>query len=143
MIKSLRHVGIVVQDLEKAKKFWCEILDFSVVRQLEEEGPHIDAMMGLKDVKVTTLKLAAIDGSLIELLYFSSHPDMPSWNGSPFSTGITHIAFTVKEMEKFLKKLMSNGVKIPGRPQRSPDGKVNVIYVTLPDKVILELVEER
>ncbi len=142
MIKALRHVGIVVQDIEKAQKFWCDVLDFKVLRRLEEKGPYIDAMMGLDNVTVTTLKLCAIDGSIIELLHFSSHDDEPIWSGNPFSTGITHVAFTVSNIDKMLVKLLSNGVKAPSEPQISPDGKVRVIYVTLPDGVILELVEE-
>ena len=100
MITSLRHVGLVVNDLEAALKFWCGAMGFVVTRQMEEFGPHIDAMMGLQDVRVTTSKLSAPDGNILELLSFHSHPDKTHWAGQPYSTGLTHIALTVSDLNE-------------------------------------------
>ena len=141
MTVEIRHVGLVVADLEQSLKFWCEALGFMVLRQMEESGPHIDAMMGLKDVRVTTAKLVAPDGNLLELLYFHSHPDKPRWPGKPYSTGFTHIALTVKDLDETLRRLEQFGTSIPAEPQLSPDGQVKVIYATGPEGVLLELVE--
>lgn len=141
MINAIRHTGLVVADLERALHFWSDVLGFKVVTQMDESGPHIDAMMGLKDVRVTTAKLAAHDGNLIELLHFHSHPDQPRWNGSPYSTGFTHIALTVVDLDKLVSKLTQEGVNFPAKPQFSPDGKVRVIYAQGPEGVLLELVE--
>lgn len=141
MITAIRHVGLVVADLDQSLKFWCDAMGFVISRQMEESGPHIDAMMGLKDVRVTTAKLAAPDGNLLELLCFHSHPDKPSWAGKPFSTGFTHIALTVKDLDETLHRLEQFGTSIPAEPQLSPDGQVKVIYATGPEGVLLELVE--
>lgn len=142
MIINLRHVGLVVTDLEKAKKFWCELLDFKVEKEMEESGPHIDLMMGLESVSVTTAKLRAPDNSMLELLYFKSHPDKPNWDGTPFSTGLTHISMTVKDLLGSYKTLSEAGVTFPAPPQYSPDGSVKVIYAKGPEGILLELVEE-
>ena len=141
MISAIRHTGLVVADLERALHFWCDVLGFKVMKQMEESGPHIDAMMGLKDVRVTTAKLAAPDGNLIELLCFHSHADQPRWNGSPHSTGFTHIALTVDDLDILVLKLSEEGVGFPAPPQYSPDGSVKVIYAQGPEGVLLELVE--
>jgi len=141
MIEAIRHVGIVVSNLEKALSFWCDVLGFKAVRQMAEAGPQIDAMMGLTDVQVTTVKLAAEDGSMVELLKFHSHPDKDTWTGTPFSTGITHIALTVSDMDKAVREMKNAGVRFPADPQFSSDGKVKVIYASAPDRVLLELVE--
>lgn len=141
MITAIRHAGLVVADLEQSLKFWCDGMGFIVSRLMEESGPHIDAMMGLKEVRVTTAKLAAPDGSLLELLCFHSHPDKPRWSGKPYSTGFTHIALTVKDLDETLRRLKQFGASIPAQPQRSLDGKVKVIYATGPEGVLLELVE--
>jgi catechol 2,3-dioxygenase-like lactoylglutathione lyase family enzyme len=141
MITAIRHVGLVVDDLEKSLKFWCETMGFLVSRQVEESGPHIDAMLGLKDVRVTTAKLAAPDGNLLELLCFHSHPDKPQWEGRPYSTGFTHIALTVQDLDETCRRLQQAGVTFPAEPQRSPDGGAVVIYATGPEGVLLELVE--
>ena len=141
MITAIRHVGLVVADLEKSLKFWCETMGFVVSRQMEESGPHIDVMMGLKDVRVTTAKLAAPDGNLLELLCFHSHPDKQRWEGRPYSTGFTHIALTVKDLKETLHRLKLVGTSGPAEPQLSPDGQVKVIYASGPEGVLLELVE--
>ena len=141
MIKAIRHTGIVVADFERALHFWRDVLGFSVVKQMDESGPHIDAMMGLQDVRVTTAKLAAPDGSLIELLSFHSHPDKPKWLGHPYSTGLTHIALTVQNLDELVEPLAREGVIFPARPQYSPDGYAKVIYAQGPEGLLLELVE--
>ncbi len=141
MIAAIRHVGLVVADLEKSLKFWCDAMGFVVSRQMEESGAHIDAMMGLKDVRLTTAKLAAPDGNILELLCFHSHPDKPRWSGRPYSTGFTHIALTVKDLDETCRHLKQVGVTFPAEPQISPDGVAKVIYATGPEGVLLELVE--
>ena len=141
MITAIRHVGLVVADLENSLSFWCDTMGFVVSRQMEESGPHIDAMMGMKDVRVTTAKLAAPDGNLLELLYFHSHWDKPQWEGKPYSTGLTHIALTVQDLDETLRRLKLVGVSVPAEPQFSLDGKVRVIYAAGPEGILLELVE--
>ena len=141
MITQIRHTGLVVADLEAALHFWRDLLGFTVLRQMEESGPHIDAMMGLKDVRLTTSKLTAPDGGMIELLYFHTHPDRPTWIGMPHSTGFTHLALTVKDIFSLCAKLAEVGVTFFAQPQRSSDGKVLVTYCRGPEGVLLELVE--
>lgn len=141
MITNIRHTGLVVTNLEQALHFWCEVLGFTVAKQMDESGPHIDAMMGLTDVRVTTAKLSAPDGNLIELLFFHSHPDKQLWQGTPYSTGFTHIAMTVDDLDSTCEKLVKNGVKFNAPPQLSPDGYAKVTYGRGPDGVLLELVE--
>lgn len=141
MITAIRHTGLVVADLDRAKHFWCDVLGFKVFRHMEESGSHIDAMMGLKDVRLTTTKLIAPDGGMIELLYFHSHSDLPSWNGTPYSTGFTHVAMTVKDIASLYEKLVKLGLSFSAPPQRSPDGNVLVTYCRGPEGVLLELVE--
>ena len=141
MIRAIRHTGLVVADLDRALHFWCDVLGFRVERQMYELGPHIDAMMGLKDVRVTTVKMTAPEGGMIELLHFQSHPDLPRWHGKPYSTGFTHIAMTVGDLDDVYIKLSAAGAKFPAPPQYSPDGKVKVIYCKGPEDVLLEFVE--
>lgn len=141
MITQIRHTGLVVANLKGALHFWCDILGFRVVRQMDESGPHIDAMMGLKGTLVTTVKLAAPDERIIELLHFQSHPDRPAWIGTPYSTGFTHIAMTVDNLDATCEKLKQVGVSFEAPPQRSPDGGVKVTYGKGPEGVLLELVE--
>jgi catechol 2,3-dioxygenase-like lactoylglutathione lyase family enzyme len=141
MISRIRHTGLVVADLDRALTFWRDVLGFEEVRRLEEAGPHIDAMMGLTGVQVTTVKLAARDGNLVELLKFHSHPEHPEWRGTPYSTGFTHIALEVDDVSAMCQRLAAAGVTFNAPPQRSPDGRVDVTYCRGPEGVLLELVQ--
>jgi catechol 2,3-dioxygenase-like lactoylglutathione lyase family enzyme len=141
LITEIRHVGIVVVDLERALSFWCDALGFRLHKRMDESGSYIDAMMGLEDVRVTTVKLQAPDGNLVELLHFRSHPDRPSWNGNPCSTGLTHLALTVDDLDSECRRLSDAGVTFDAPPQPSPDGYAKVTYGRGPEGILLELVE--
>ena len=73
MITNIRHTGITVHNLEKTMKFFIDVLGFKL--KMNEHGSYIDNMLGLEKVKVTTAKLKAPDGSLIELLKFKNYKD--------------------------------------------------------------------
>jgi len=141
MINQIRHTGLVVADLEAALSFWRDLLGFNIDKQMDESGTHIDAMMGLKNVEVTTVKMSAPQGGVIELLHFKSHPDVKKWHGKPYSTGFTHLALCVKNLDECYQKLSDAGFIFPAPPQYSPDGAVKVIYCQGPEGVLLELVE--
>ena len=141
MISAIRHTGLVVSNMERALHFWCDVLGFSLAKKMEEFGPHMDAILGLKDVRVTTAKLTAPDNNMIELLCFHSHPDKSCWEGKTNSIGFTHIALTVDDLDKTCEKLLSEGVIFHAPPQFSPDGYAKVTYGQGPEGVLLELVE--
>lgn len=141
MTNSIRHVGLVVNNLDASLHFWCEIMGFVVVRTMEESGPHIDAMMGIQGVQVTTVKISAADGNILELLKFHSHPHTAKWEGQPYSTGLTHIALTVQDLKETLCRLETANIIISNEPQLSSDGNVKVVYITGPEGVLIELVE--
>lgn len=141
MTVAIRHTGIVVSDLERALEFWCGVLNFEVVARMNEEGASLDAIMGLKGVKVITVKLNAPNGGMLELLNFRSHPDKKEWLGEPYSTGLTHIALTVSDVDSIINEMKSFGCDVRNNPHLSPDGKVKVVYTRGPEGVLLELVE--
>lgn len=141
MISAVRHTGIVVADLERVLSFWCDALGFRVVKQMEESGSYLDAMLGLKNTRATTVKLQAPDGALVELLRFHSHPDQPAWQGTPYSTGFTHMAFTVEDIDAACRRLGAAGAEFFAPPQTSPDGNVKVTYGRGPEGMLFELVQ--
>ena len=55
---KIRHIGLVVPNLKKSINFWCKKLGFKIYRRLEEKGPAIDAIIGYKNVKLTTVKIS-------------------------------------------------------------------------------------
>jgi len=141
--KAIRHAGVVVEDLERALAFYCDVLGFSVQRRMEEQGPFIDHLLGLTQARVITVKLALpAGGAMIELLKYeapSADPRRPLTVKTP---GPTHVALTVENLEALVPKLLAAGASLVNPPRRSPDGKVMAVYCADPEGNYLELVEE-
>ena len=141
MISSIRHTGLVVSNLENSIIFWRDHLGFKIEKCMDESGSCIDAMLGLHNVEVTTVKLRAPDGGVVELLNFKSHPDVREWTGAPYSTGFTHIALNVSNLDELCENLRGAGVVFHAAPQLSNDGSVRAIYCKGPEGILRELVE--
>ena len=141
MIKGVRHTGIVVNEIENAIKFWVKLLGFKVLIDQIEEGQFIDKLLGLDNVLVRTVKLAAQYGSLIELIHFKSHKSLPSWDGNPYKTGLTHIALNVQNLNEIVLRLEQNNYHKVNEIQKSLNGKVLVCYIRGYEGTLLELVE--
>lgn len=141
MITNIRHTGIVVSNLESSLYFYRELLGFKIVKRMDESGDYIDKISGLKNVKVTTVKMAAGDGNLIELLYFHSHPGRLNSKKDLCEVGVSHVAFTVENLDVEYETLLKAGVQFTAPPQLSPDGYAKVTFCHDPDGTNIELVE--
>jgi catechol 2,3-dioxygenase-like lactoylglutathione lyase family enzyme len=138
---EVRHTGIVVTDLERSLHFYRDLLGLRVVRSMQEAGAYLDNMLGLKDVQVTTVKLAAGSApTLVELLKFTSHVEAQSMR-TAYTPGPTHIAFTVEDLDLVYANLTRNGVRFNAPPQLSPDGYAKVTFCHDPDGALIELVQ--
>lgn len=139
----LRHFGIVVNDMDKALKFYRDLLGLRIQRDMLEQGVFIDTILGLKDVQVRTVKMAVANGdTLLELLEYASHKGKKRKNYEIFDLGASHVAFTVQNLEKEYQRLQDQGVSFICRPQISVDGKAKVAFCYDPDGVPVELVQE-
>jgi len=140
MIKNIRHMGIVVVDMEASLNFYRDLFGFKIVKQQNETGDFIDTILGLSDVSVTTVKMVASCGQMIELLKY----DVSSFKNvhrKIYETGISHIAFTVDNLEKQYERLQNEGVRFVSSVQLSPDGIAKVAFCRAPEGTFIELVE--
>ena len=140
-MKAIRHIGVVVENLDKTLHFYRDILGLKVKREMIEAGEYIDNFSALKGVKVKTIKMSADDGNLIELLYYESHP-RKSANRDICERGYSHIAFTVENLDAEYDRLKKVGIKFNCIPQISPDGKAKVAFCRDPEGNFIELVEQ-
>ena len=68
MANTLRHTGIVVDDIEKHFELWTNIMGFKVISDNIESGSQIESILGIPNVKVRTVKLSDDLEQVIELL---------------------------------------------------------------------------
>ena len=138
---NIRHTGIVVEDLEQSLAFYRDLLGFQISKLMEESGRFIDTILGLNQVSVTTVKMAAPDGQLIELLKFHNQSKIGEARGI-CDKGPTHVAFTVADISAEYRRLADKGIKFISTPQFSPDGFAKVAFCRAPEGTYIELVEE-
>jgi len=135
-------VGIVVNDLNKAKDFWKDTLGFKLHIEALEESPYIDELLAIKDPALTTVKLIDSKGFVIELLKFDNYMVENSWAGDLKTTGLTHIALTVDNLEELVNNLKKQNYLPLSDIKISPNKKVKVVFVKGPEAIMLELVQE-
>jgi len=140
-MKAIRHIGIVVSNIDKSLHFYRDLLGLKIVKDMNESGAFIDNISDLKGVQVRTVKMAADDGNLIELLCYSSHPDSPDRKKLINQIGCSHVAFTVENLDEEYDKLTKAGIQFNAPPQHSPDGYAKVTFCKDPDGSHVELVE--
>jgi len=140
MINNIRHSGIVVNDLAASLHFYKDLLRLKVIKQMDESGCYIDNILGLQAVKVTTVKMAVSDGQMIELLKYHN-PESEQITRRIHDTGLTHIAFTVDNLDSEYNRLKGQGVPFNFPPQLSPDSYVKVTFCRAPEGTFIELVE--
>ncbi len=138
---TFRHVGIIVQDLEKQICFYTNVFDLQVIARNQESGEYISELVGVPEVVVSWAKLANTQGQiLLELLRYESHPSKPL---PPMVQrhGYSHVALTVVDVQATLDKLRQFG-GYAKKHQTNPEGTVNVVYASDPEGIVLELVED-
>jgi len=141
MIKSIRHTGIVVRDLQKVANFYRSLgfVDFS---QDTEEGSFIDQVTGLINTKLEWIKLKAPDGYLLELLKYHSHLESEHISQQRSNKlGCSHIAFTVENIDKTCKIIRWLGGSVVNPPATTNNNKVKVAYCHDIEGVLMEIVE--
>ena len=140
-IIQIRHIGVVVRNMELSIDFYNSLLGFEVGRDVIEEGEFIDNFLGIEGVKVRTVKLFSDNNAKLELLRFESHPEYQSSN---FITqvGCSHFAVTVENLDSLYEKAVANEIEFVSGPRISPDGRVKAAFCKDPDGTWIEMVEE-
>jgi catechol 2,3-dioxygenase-like lactoylglutathione lyase family enzyme len=141
MTNTTRHVGIVVKDLAKTTDFWTNLIGFKLHIDAKEISPYIDELLGIANPELRTVKLIDENGFIIELLEFAKYPAKDNWEGNLATTGLTHIALTVSDLESLTTKLKENNYKFISEIKKSPNGSVKVVFMRGPEGLMLELVE--
>lgn len=133
MARQIDHIGIAVQDLEKALEFFGPLLG--------EGGIHREEV---PEQKVRTASLA-IGASTVELLEPTS-PDSPVANFlAKKGEGIHHLALEVTDIEKSLELLKSRSVRLIDQTPRVGAGgkRIAFIHPGGAHGVLIELCEKK
>ncbi len=141
MIEEIRHIGIVVDNLDISLSFYARYFGFKVEREEYEQGVFIDKILGMSGIKIRTVKLKCqASDVLIELIDFIDGGAVDNDNGINY-VGLTHFAITVKNIEKEYNKMKKSGVNFLSPPKSSPNGYAKVAFCQAPEGTYIEMVE--
>lgn len=137
----IRHVGLVVQDIERAIIFYTSVFDLTILSGATEDGLYIETLLNLDGARIQWCKLSSNDNRvLLELIKYHSHSSSIV-EPVVFQHGCSHVAITVTDIDKTLDKLRALGGKAL-TPISNPENTVRVVYARDPEGIILELVQE-
>jgi hypothetical protein len=117
-------------------------LGFQLHIEALEQSPYIDELLAINDPNLTTVKLIDSKGFIIELLKFDNHQVEKTWSGDLKTTGLTHIALTIDNLDALVDNLKKQNYQLISEIKISPNGKVKVVFAKGPEGIMLELVEE-
>lgn len=140
MFKSIHHSGIVVSDLEKSEKFYCNVLGMQVAERRERIGGAINSVVGYKETHIECVDLYFGEGHLIELIQYHLPEPKDRQTDERSYLGASHIAFLVEDIHSTYQKLIDNGAHSMNPPIEVAPGK-KCCYIQDPDGNWIELIE--
>jgi catechol 2,3-dioxygenase-like lactoylglutathione lyase family enzyme len=137
------NVLIVVDDLEAAKAFFLE-LGLELEGETLVEGPSVDRLVGLQNVRATIALLRTPDGhGRIELDKYHTPEAIRTGpeNAQLNTLGIHRIMFAVDDIDDVVARLRAHGAELVGEVVQYED-QVRLCYVRSPEGFIVALAEQ-
>jgi catechol 2,3-dioxygenase-like lactoylglutathione lyase family enzyme len=124
--RSFSHVGITVSSFEKAVQFYWDVFGCPLVGVADTPPDRVRAFFGVEapapsgqpSCKIGWIRVPG--GGVLEIFEFQPQqpPEAVTWN----RVGLTHISFNVRNTQRWHDYLVSKGVEVVSRPERSPRG---------------------
>ena len=142
-LKRMDNVLIVVEDLEAAKAFFAE-LGMELDGEARNEGPWVDSVVGLNDVRADIAMMRTPDGhGRVELAKFHTPPAVraePEF--APANTlGIRRIMFAVDDIDDVVARLRSHGAELVGEIAQYED-IYRLCFLRGPEGIIIGVAEQ-
>lgn len=137
------NVLVVVEDLDAAIAFLTE-LGMELVGEASVEGPWVDSVLGLSDVRSDIAVLQTPDGhSRVELSKFhspaaaSTEPSIEPVN----ALGIRRIMFAVDDIDETVGRMLGHGAELIGEVAQYEDS-YRLCYIRGPEGLMIGLAEQ-
>lgn len=123
---SIHHVAIICSNYEQSKRFYVEILGFSIIKETFRAARN-------------SYKLDLQVGKSVQIELFS-FPNPPQRVSNPEACGLRHLAFAVDDLDATVSYLESKGVQTEDIRIDELTGK-RFTFFKDPDDLPLEIYE--
>ena len=142
-LQRMDNVLIVVDDLEAAKAFFVE-LGMELEGETTVEGPSVDRLIGLQNVRATLSTMRTPDGhGRIELDKFHTPEAIRTGpeNVPVNALGIRRIMFAVDDLDNVVARLLAHGAERIGEMVQYKD-TYRLCYIRGPEGILVGLAEQ-
>ena len=142
-LQRMDNVLIVVDDLEAAKAFFAE-LGMDLEGEATNEGPSVDKVVGLNDVRCDIAMMRTPDGhGRVELSKFHTPPAVRAEpESAPANAlGIRRIMFAVDDIDDVVDRLAGHGGELVGEIAQYED-VYRLCFVRGPEGFVIGLAEQ-
>ena len=142
-LKRIDNILIVVDDLEAAKAFFLK-LGLELEGETTVEGPSVDRLVGLQNVRATLALMRTPDGhGRIELDKFHTPEAIRTGpeNVPVNALGIRRIMLAVDDLDDLVARLLAHGAELVGEVVQYEDA-YRLAYIRGPEGIIVGLSEQ-
>ena len=131
-MSAFNHVGQCVTDLERSKRFYCELFDFIVEREIDPPDEGSAQLLSLTPPVGMTACYLVRDGLVLELLHFGAPGQTKEFRARTMNEpGLTHISLSVEDIDAVCARVPAYGGKVIESTNigaavfiRDPDGQL-------------------
>ena len=142
-IQRMDNILIVVEDLEAAKAFFCE-LGMELEGETQVEGPWVDSVVGLDGVRADIAMLRTPDGhGRVELSKFHTPPAVRAEpeNAPSNALGLRRIMFAVDDLDDVVARLRARGAELVREIAQYED-VYRLCFLRGPEGIVIGLAEQ-
>ena len=142
-LQRMDNVLIVVEDLDAAKAFFTE-LGMELEGETTVEGPSVDKVVGLENVRADITMMRTPDGhGRVELSRFHTPRAVRAEpENAPSNTlGMRRIMFAVDDLDDVVARLRSHGAELVGEIAQYED-VYRLCFVRGPEGIVVGLAEQ-
>ena len=134
-MSAFNHVGQCVTDLERSKRFYCELLGFTFEREINPPDESSAQLMSLEPPMNMTAAYLVRDGLVLELLHYGAEGQTQPFRARTMNEpGLTHLSLSVDDVDAICAQVPAYGGEVV---ESSNIGAA--VFVRDPDGQYLEL----
>jgi lactoylglutathione lyase len=134
-MSAFNHVGQCVTDLERSKRFYCDLLGFVLEREIQPPDDSSAQLMSLTPPLAMTAAYLVRDGLVLELLHYAVEGQTAAFRPRTMNEpGLTHLSLSVDDVAAVCARVADFGGEVV---ESSNIGAA--VFVRDPDGQYLEL----
>lgn len=131
---AFNHVGLCVTDLERARRFYSELLGLEIWFEAQPPDELSAQLLGMEPPLGMTVLYMRRDGFVLELLHYAQRGTAPARERVMNEPGLTHVSFSVDDVESILARVPEFGGTVLESTNIG-----NAVFVRDPDGQLVEL----